>query len=64
MKTRIRSTKVVKTNHGVIEKHEDKMFGGWEYIVSYPNGDCILRTNSFDEAMRKLKDLRMELKVF
>ena len=64
MKSRIKATKVVNTKHGVIEKHEDKMFGGWEYVVFHPNGDCILRTNSFDEAMQKLKNLRMELKVF
>ena len=59
MKSRIRATKVVKTKHGVIEKHEDKMFGGWEYVVFHPNGECILRTNFFDEAISILNKTKI-----
>lgn len=62
-KYRTRSTKVVKTKHGSIYKQKDMMFGGWEYVVFHPTGDCVLRTLSFDEAMHKLGELRMELKM-
>lgn len=55
---------VVNTKYGKIVKREDKMFGGFDYLVFHPtNGNCKLITTSFDEAMSKLKELRMELNI-
>ena len=53
----IREEIVVNTKQGKIVKNEDLMFGGWQYIVLSPDGNCVLKTFSFDRAMQKLEEV-------
>lgn len=56
--------RMTKTNHGSIYRREDKMFGGFDYLVFHPNGDLYSTELSFDNAMHKLTELRNTLKVW
>ena len=54
---------ITNTKYGKIQRMENKMFGGFEYQVFKPNGDCVKRTPMLNEAMRTLEIWKVAMKA-